>query len=107
MRPGSLLLLLPCAAFVFAQTPPVQKIRDADWPMFSRDLSGTRYSPLTQISTKNVANLAKAWSYSLRPVAEPGATAPPGGGTSEITPIVVNGVMYLTAANRVLALEPE
>ena len=31
----------------------------------------------------------------------------PGGGSSEITPLVVNGVMYLTAGNRVLALDPE
>src|SRR5262249_47478215 len=30
-----------------------------------------------------------------------------GGPNSEATPIVVNGVMYLPAANRVVALEPE
>lgn len=78
------------------------KVKDSDWPMFSRDLAGTRYSPLTQINTKNVGKLTKAWSYSLR------ATGPgPGGGASEVTPIVVNGVMYLTAGNRVVALEPE
>ena len=30
----------------------------ADWPMFNRDLAGTRYSPLTQINTTNVGQSA-------------------------------------------------
>jgi glucose dehydrogenase len=81
---------------------------DTDWPMFNRDLAGTRYSPLTQINTANVANLKVAWTYKLRP-----HDGKPLTGQSlselfqEITPIVVNGVMYLPAANRVVALEPE
>ena len=45
-----------------------------DWPTYNRDLAGTRYSPLTQINTKNVATLAPAWSYRLRP--EPGRVCP-------------------------------
>ena len=40
---------------------------DADWPTYNRDLAGTRYSPLTQINTENVAKLTQAWSYRLRP----------------------------------------
>ena len=31
--------------------------------MYNRDLAGTRYSPLTQINTKNVANLTTVWSF--------------------------------------------
>ena len=34
-----------------------------------RDLAGTRYSPLTQINTTNVASLKEAWTYRLRPAA--------------------------------------
>ena len=34
------------------------KDNGADWPMYNRDLAGTRYSPLAQINTKNVAKLA-------------------------------------------------
>lgn len=64
--------------------------------MYNRDLGGTRYSPLTQINTKNVGNLKQVWSYPLR-----------GGAASEATPIVVNDVMYLPVGNRVVALEPE
>ena len=75
--------------------------------MYNRDLSGTRYSPLAQINTVNVAKLAAAWSYRLRPE---GVTlnAPSAFEIfQEVTPIVVNGVMYLPAGNRILALEPE
>jgi glucose dehydrogenase len=80
--------------------------------MYRHDLAGTGYSPLTQIDTKNVANLSRVWIYSLQSDAPPAAAAPGGRGgagavNSEVTPIVVNGVMYLPAANRVVALEPE
>ena len=36
-----------------------------DWPLYSRNLAGTRYSPLTEINTGNVATLAPAWSVRL------------------------------------------
>ena len=44
-----------------------------DWPMYSRDLTSSRYSPLKQITTANVSNMKKAWSY--RPAA-PGSGCP-------------------------------
>jgi glucose dehydrogenase len=75
-----------------------------DWPMFNRDLAGTRYSPLTQITPGNVGKLTQAWSYRLQPGTFRFATA---GGMSELTPVVVNGVMYVSAQTRVMALEPE
>lgn len=89
-----------------AQQGKVRKA-DADWPMYNRDLAGTRYSPLTQINAGNVARLTQAWSYRFR---EDGKTivAPSANEIfQEVTPIVVNGVMYLPAGNRVVALEPE
>jgi quinoprotein glucose dehydrogenase len=59
------LLLAAALPSLFAQTAFGQAKKDngADWPMFNRDLAGTRYSPLTQINTTNVATLAKAWTY--------------------------------------------
>src|ERR1044071_2239540 len=45
------------------QTGPSEA--SGDWPMYSHSLSGQRYSPLTQISTANVAGLAPAWSLRL------------------------------------------
>jgi quinoprotein glucose dehydrogenase len=47
----------------------------SDWPMYNRDLAGTRYSPLTQINTKNVAALKQAWSFQLK--ADPKTPAAP------------------------------
>jgi quinoprotein glucose dehydrogenase len=79
----------------------------ADWPMYRRDLSGTGFSPLTQLDATNVKRLAQVWTYSLQ--AEAGST-PPGGKpqpapASQATPIVVAGTMYLPAADRVVALD--
>jgi quinoprotein glucose dehydrogenase len=76
----------------------------ADWPMFNRDLAGTRFSPLTQINRANAAKLSQVWSYSLQSTGFRFATA---GGASELVPIVVNGVMYISAQTRVAALDPE
>src|SRR2546422_1221336 len=80
---------------VFAQT----KGPAGDWPTYNRDLAGTRYSPLTQINSKNVSQLKLAWSY------RPSDTGGPA--SAQVTPLVVNGRMYLTAVNRIVALEPE
>ncbi len=73
-----------------------------EWPMYRGDLAGTGYSPLTQINAGNVATLEAAWSYSL---ASDNA-AEPGEPNSQATPIVVNGIMYLPAIDRVVALDP-
>lgn len=71
-----------------------------DWPMYRRDAAGTGFSPLDRITPANVAGLAPAWTYALAAEAE-GARGP----NSQATPIVVGGVMYLPAADRVVALE--
>ena len=75
----------------------------ADWPSYNRDLAATRYSALKQINASNVSKLAQAWTYRLRP----DANSPAAGTMNEVTPIVVNGVMYLPAGNRVVALDPD
>lgn len=66
-----------------------------DWPMFGHDPGAKRYSPLKQINTANIGRLQRAWTFH---------TGKPG---SEGVPVVVNGVMYVTAANGIFALEPE
>src|SRR5207302_8482464 len=57
--------LLIFAAFVGTAQRNKTPSPDADWPMYNRDLAGTRYSPLAQINTKNTADLKIAWSYRL------------------------------------------
>jgi quinoprotein glucose dehydrogenase len=90
-----------------------------DWPTYGRDLAGTRYSPLKQINTGNVSKLVRAWTYHMS--AESAAPAGPAEGnevqggrggsvgrTSEVSPLIIGGVMYLTTGyGRVIALEPE
>ncbi len=93
-----------------------------DWPMYSRDLTSSRYSPLKQIATANVSKMEKVWSY--RPAAPAVAAAPPadnakGGGKgkgrgpapppleAESTPNVENGVMYVPAGKQLVALDAD
>src|SRR5690242_20181448 len=64
---------------------------DADWPMFNRDMAGTRFSPLAQINTSNVANLKQVWSYKYRPHdGKPLTGLSASEMFQEVTPIVVN-----------------
>ena len=70
IRYAVVLLAAATLPILSAQNP---RKPDADWPMYNRDLAGTRYSPLTQINTKNVAKLTEAWSFRL------GSPGPAGG----------------------------
>src|SRR5512137_408846 len=99
------LLVLFLAQPSHTQQPAADK-SGADWPMYRRDYAGTGYSPLAQITSANVARLAQVWTYRLQGDAPPPSTGRggPGGPNSEASPIVVNGVMYLPAANRIVAL---
>lgn len=99
------MLLAQCVATQQAATTTI----GTDWPMYRHDEAGTGYSPLAQIDTRNVAKLVQAWSYRLQSDT-PAAAAGRGGpapANSQATPILVNGVMYLPAVDRVVALAPE
>src|SRR5690349_6867722 len=80
---------------------------DGDWPMFLHDLAGTRYSPLTQINPTNVSRLTRAWFYAFNCPRKPIRGQSAFELYQEVTPIVVDGVMYLPAGDRVVALKPE
>ncbi len=58
-----------------------------NWLTYGRTYSEQRFSPLAQITTENVKRLGLAWSYEFRD-----------GRGVEATPIVVDGVMYVTSA---------
>jgi quinoprotein glucose dehydrogenase len=75
-----------------------------EWPTYGHDYGDSRYSPLAQITPANVAGLKPAWTYHMRPADR----AARGFASSENTPIVVKGVMYVsTPYGRVVALEAE
>jgi glucose dehydrogenase len=70
-------------------------VNTEDWPSYGRDLNSQRFSPATQINTQNVKNLVEAWVYNSGVV-----------GSFQTTPIVQNGVMYLSLPfNHVVALD--
>ncbi|MGU3628397.1 PQQ-dependent dehydrogenase, methanol/ethanol family [Comamonas sp. C24C] len=92
------------SAAAFAQTDPaaqaaaaVQRVDGAfiranaaktpDWPTIGVDYAETRYSRLDQINAANVKDLGLAWSYNLESTRG-----------VEATPVVVDGIMYVSAS---------
>ncbi len=65
-----------------------------NWLSYNGDYSGRRYSNLAEITPANVGQLRAQWVFHSR--------AP---GTLEVTPVVVNGVMFVTASNDAYALD--
>ena len=66
-----------------------------NWPMYSGDYKSRRYSGLDQFHKQNVSDLQVQWMYQLQ---EPGR--------SGTTPLVVDGMMYITEApSSVIALD--
>jgi len=68
--------------------------KPGEWPTYNGNINGNRHSPLGQINQFNVKNLAMQWVYSM-----------PYFGL-ETTPLVADGVMYITGPNQVYALDP-
>jgi len=66
--------------------------RRGDWPTYNGTLNGNRHSILDQVTAQNALNLQLQWSYTIpfTPL--------------ETTPLVMDGVMYVTGNNQVYAL---
>src|SRR5712671_3068378 len=74
---------------------------NGEWPQYTADLKGTKYSPLEQITASNFNKLEVAWRFktdSLGPRPEY---------KLEGTPLMIKGVIYATAGTRrsVVALD--
>ena len=83
--------LLAKSGDVYSEKPIEPK---RDWTGYDGSDTGNRYSSLEQISTTNVQQLAPAWIF-------PVVGAP----RLEVTPIVAEGVMYLTGPNEAYAVD--
>ncbi|MES1257009.1 MAG: PQQ-binding-like beta-propeller repeat protein, partial [Acidobacteriota bacterium] len=66
----------------------------ADWPGFHGELSGNRYTTMTQIDKANVTRLAPKWVFPV-----------PDAARLQGTPSVVGGIMYVPNTNTVIALD--
>src|SRR5215472_14990294 len=75
--------------------------RNGEWPHYTGDLTGARYSPLDQINAENFNKLEIAWRFKTDNL----GTRPEY--KLEGTPLMINGVVYATAGTRraVVALE--
>jgi membrane-bound PQQ-dependent dehydrogenase (glucose/quinate/shikimate family) len=100
----SLFLVIPFLAFG-QSTPPAALY---EWRSYGADPGGMRYSSLKQISRSNVAQLQRAWTYHTGEIGLGLDKAGSRVASFECTPLVVNGVLYLsTPSNRVMALDAE
>jgi PQQ-dependent dehydrogenase (methanol/ethanol family) len=63
------------------------------WPTYYGSMSANRHSPLNQIQTRNVSRLRLQWTFALPYF------------LLQTTPLVIDGVMYATGPNQVIALD--
>src|SRR5262245_6829913 len=82
---------LPTFAVVVALG--VGAVAQDSWPTYHGDFSGQRHSKLTQITPDNVRQLTLAWAFQT-------------GQTQQIksTPILVNGIIYITTPDNIWAI---
>ena len=97
---GQLAAMLFMTALGYAQQPST---KNGEWPHYTADLKGTKYSPLAQINASNFNKLEVAWRFKTDNL----GTRPEY--KLEGTPIMVRGVLYTTAGTRrsVVALDPK
>jgi quinoprotein glucose dehydrogenase len=84
-----------------AGSPRLPSTANGEWPHYTADIRGTRYSPLTQIDGTNFNKLEVAWRFKTDML------GPRPEYKLEGTPLMVNGVLYTTGGTRrsVVALD--
>jgi quinoprotein glucose dehydrogenase len=77
--------------------------RNGEWPYYTADLRGSKYSPLDQINASNFDKMVVAWRFKTD------RFGPRPEYKLEGTPLMVKGVMYATAGSRrdVVAFDPK
>ncbi|HVZ64122.1 MAG TPA: PQQ-binding-like beta-propeller repeat protein [Opitutaceae bacterium] len=75
-----------------AETDAIVHPKPGDWPTYNGVVGGNRHSSLDQVNLTNVGKLQQQWLYPI-PF-----------GSLETTPLVIDGVMYVTGNNQVYAL---
>lgn len=100
---GSMAILVPLqkvsgevvsVAIHVQQSDLVTQPLGANWLSYNGDYSGKRYSSLDEINLSNVAQLRAQWVFHAQ-----------NSDRLEVTPVVVNGVMFVSAANDTFALD--
>lgn len=98
------ILALPWVGYLLSKVPAFAEeaqVMNTQWTQYAGDLASTRYSPLDQINAANFGDLEVAWQFKTDSLgAHPEYKF-------EGTPLLVNGVIYVTAGSRrdVVALD--
>lgn len=78
-----------------AEGPKFREVTSgSDWASYNGDTRGNRYSKLTQIDKNNAGSLAAKWVFTLADATR-----------LETTPVVYQGLMYVTSGNECYALD--
>lgn len=89
-------------ALVFSTLPGVAQ----EWRYYGGDAFGTKFSPLDEIDKSNVKRLKPAWIFDSGDSSD--GSRYPSRSAFEATPLVVDGVMYVsTSFHRLFALDAE
>jgi glucose dehydrogenase len=93
-----------CSALVFlpisllaaagARAQGVPTTAKGDWPLYTADVRGSKYSPLAQIDARNFDDLEVAWSFKTEHLGSRPEYKLEG------TPLAVDGILYTTAGTR-------
>ncbi len=77
--------------------------RNGEWPHYTADLKGSKYSPLDQVNANNFSKLEVAWRFKTDNLGPRPETKLEG------TPLMVKGMLYATGGTRrsVIALDPK
>ncbi|HET9406383.1 MAG TPA: PQQ-dependent dehydrogenase, methanol/ethanol family [Candidatus Sulfotelmatobacter sp.] len=84
----------PVVADVNVTADNLRQPSGADWTSYNGDYTGRRYSSLREITVENVAKLRPAWIFHSS-----------NSDRLEVTPVVISGVMFVTSANDLFALD--
>jgi alcohol dehydrogenase (cytochrome c) len=110
-RSACLLLFILHTAALFAQNAQTTSIStridaqplqlastpvSTNWLSYNGDYTGRRYSSLREINVGNVAQLRAQWAFHV-----------PNSNRLEVTPVVVDGIMFVTSANDAYALDAQ
>ena len=99
---GAAAAVIALGCGVLAQSGATKSTSSREWPTYGHDPGGQRFSPLTQLTPSNAAQLEVAWVHHMRPEGASVRFA-----ASQVTPLVVNGTMFLgTPYSRVVAVDP-
>jgi len=78
-----------------AQIPALAQSDSTDWASQNLNLDNNRFAPLEEINSSNVGQLTERWSYEVGSADN----------IAQVTPLVVDGVMYLHSRSTLFALD--